>query len=51
MIVASTAEGAWIERSFRRPDNWTRGVDLVGQRFNTVIGAVFLAIVSSRPEG
>jgi branched-chain amino acid transport system permease protein len=39
-------EGAWIGAFvFAALDNWTRGLELVGQRFNTVIGAIFLAIV------
>ena len=32
-------------------DNWLRGIDLVGNRFNTVIGAIFLAIVLVTPGG
>ena len=33
-------EGAWIGALvFVALDNWTRGVDIIGQRFNTVIGA------------
>ena len=32
-------------------DNWLRGVDLIGNRFNTVIGAIFLAIVLILPVG
>ena len=45
-------EGAWIGALvFVALDNWTRGVDIVGQRFNTVIGAVFLAIVLLSPGG
>jgi branched-chain amino acid transport system permease protein len=32
-------------------DNWTRGIDIVGGRFNTVIGVVFLAIVLLSPGG
>jgi branched-chain amino acid transport system permease protein len=45
-------EGAWIGALvFVALDNWTRGLDIVGQRFNTVIGAVFLAIVLLSPGG
>ena len=32
-------------------DNWLRGIDLVGSRFNTVIGVIFLAIVLVSPGG
>ena len=32
-------------------DNWTRGLDVVGGRFNTVIGVIFLAIVLLSPGG
>jgi branched-chain amino acid transport system permease protein len=45
-------EGAWIGAFvFAALDNWTRGLELVGQRFNTVIGAIFLAIVLLSPGG
>ena len=45
-------EGAWVGAFvFAALDNWTRGLDLVGQRFNTVIGAIFLAIVLLSPGG
>jgi branched-chain amino acid transport system permease protein len=45
-------EGAWIGALvFTVLDNWTRGIDLIGQRFNTVIGAIFLAIVLLSPGG
>jgi branched-chain amino acid transport system permease protein len=43
-------EGAWIGAlAFTLLDNYTR--DLSGQRFNTVIGAVFLAVVLLSPNG
>ena len=32
-------------------DNWIRGVDLIGARFNTVVGLIFLAIVLISPGG
>ena len=44
-------EGAWWGLVVTVLDNWLRGVDLVGNRFNTVIGAVFLAIVLISPGG
>ncbi len=45
-------EGAWLGAIvFVALDNWTRGVDLVGQRFNTVVGVIFLAIVLLSPGG
>ena len=45
-------EGAWVGAFvFAALDNWTRGLDIVGQRFNTVIGAIFLAIVLLSPGG
>jgi branched-chain amino acid transport system permease protein len=45
-------EGAWVGAVvFVALENWTRGVDLVGQRFNTVIGVIFLAIVLLSPGG
>ena len=45
-------EGAWVGAIvFVALENWTRGVDLVGQRFNTVIGVIFLAIVLLSPGG
>jgi branched-chain amino acid transport system permease protein len=45
-------EGAWIGAFvFVALDNWTRGLDIVGQRFNTVIGVIFLAIVLLSPGG
>jgi branched-chain amino acid transport system permease protein len=45
-------EGAWVGAVVVTVlDNWMRGVDLVGNRFNTVIGAVFLAIVLISPGG
>jgi branched-chain amino acid transport system permease protein len=43
-------EGAWIGAIvFTLLDNYTR--DLTGQRFNTVIGTVFLAVVLLSPNG
>ncbi len=45
-------EGAWVGAIvFSVLDNETRGVDLIGDRFNTVIGAIFLAIVLLSPGG
>jgi branched-chain amino acid transport system permease protein len=45
-------EGAWVGALvFAALDNWTRGLDIVGQRFNTVVGAIFLAIVLLSPGG
>jgi branched-chain amino acid transport system permease protein len=45
-------EGAWVGAIvFTVLDNWTRGLDIVGGRFNTVIGVVFLAIVLLSPGG
>ena len=45
-------EGAWVGAIvFTVLDNWTRGIDIVGGRFNTVIGVVFLAIVLLSPGG
>ena len=45
-------EGAWVGALVLTAlDNWTRGIDIIGQRFNTVIGAIFLAIVLLSPGG
>jgi branched-chain amino acid transport system permease protein len=45
-------EGAWVGAGLVAVlDNWLRGIDLVGSRFNTVIGAIFLAIVLVSPGG
>lgn len=45
-------EGAWVGAIvFAVLDNWTRGLDVVGGRFNTVIGVIFLAIVLLSPGG
>jgi branched-chain amino acid transport system permease protein len=45
-------EGAWVGAVVVAVlDNWLRGVELVGSRFNTVIGAIFLAIVLLSPGG
>ena len=45
-------EGAWVGALvFAVLDNWIRGVELVGGRFNTVVGAIFLAIVLLSPGG
>ena len=45
-------EGAWVGAIFFAVlDNWTRGIDVVGGRFNTVIGVIFLAIVLLSPGG
>jgi branched-chain amino acid transport system permease protein len=45
-------EGAWVGAFvFAVLDNETRGVQLIGDRFNTVIGLIFLAIVLLSPGG
>jgi branched-chain amino acid transport system permease protein len=45
-------EGAWVGAIlFAVLDNETRGVELIGDRFNTVIGAIFLVIVLLSPGG
>jgi branched-chain amino acid transport system permease protein len=45
-------EGAWVGAViFSVLDSETRGVELIGERFNTVIGVVFLAIVLLSPGG
>jgi branched-chain amino acid transport system permease protein len=45
-------EGAWVGAVVISVlDNWLRGVELVGTRFNTVIGTIFLAIVLLSPGG
>ena len=45
-------EGAWVGAIvFAVLDNWTRGLDVVGGRFNTVIGVIFLAIILLSPGG
>jgi branched-chain amino acid transport system permease protein len=45
-------EGAWVGAIvFAALDNWTRGVELIGERFNTVIGVIFLVIVLLSPGG
>jgi branched-chain amino acid transport system permease protein len=45
-------EGAWVGAIlFAVLDNETRGVQLIGERFNTVIGVVFLVIVLVSPGG
>jgi branched-chain amino acid transport system permease protein len=45
-------EGAWVGAGVVAVlDNWLRGIDLVGSRFNTVIGVIFLAIVLVSPGG
>ena len=45
-------EGAWVGAFvFAVLDNETRGVGLIGDRFNTVIGVIFLAIVLISPGG
>lgn len=45
-------EGAWIGAIvFTVLDSETRGVDWIGQRFNTVIGAIFFLIVLFSPDG
>jgi branched-chain amino acid transport system permease protein len=45
-------EGAWIGAIvFAVLDNATRQVDFIGQRFNTVIGAIFFLIVLLSPGG
>jgi branched-chain amino acid transport system permease protein len=45
-------EGAWVGAVlFVILDNETRGVDWIGNRFNTVIGAIFFVIVLLSPGG
>jgi branched-chain amino acid transport system permease protein len=45
-------EGAWVGAiGFAALDNWIRGVDVIGARFNTVVGLIFLAIVLLSPGG
>jgi len=45
-------EGAWVGAGVVSVlENWLRGVDLVGNRFNTVIGTIFLLIVLVSPGG
>jgi branched-chain amino acid transport system permease protein len=45
-------EGAWIGALvFVVLDNWTRQIDFIGARFNTVIGAIFFVIVLLSPGG
>ena len=45
-------EGAWVGAFvFAYLDNEMRGVALIGDRFNTVIGVIFLAIVLLSPGG
>jgi branched-chain amino acid transport system permease protein len=45
-------EGAWVGALvFAALDNWTRGLEIIGTRFNTVIGVIFLAIVLLSPRG
>lgn len=45
-------EGAWVGAiGFAALDNWIRGVESIGSRFNTVVGLIFLAIVIVSPGG
>jgi branched-chain amino acid transport system permease protein len=45
-------EGAWIGAIvFVALDNYTRGTDLIGERFNTLIGIIFLLVVLLSPGG
>ena len=45
-------EGAWVGALvFVALDNWMRGVEIIGPRFNTVVGLIFLAIVLVSPGG
>jgi branched-chain amino acid transport system permease protein len=45
-------EGAWVGAIlFAILDNEVRGVALIGDRFNTVVGAIFLVIVLASPGG
>ena len=45
-------EGAWVGALlFAVIDNESRGVELIGERFNTVIGLLFLVIVLISPGG
>jgi branched-chain amino acid transport system permease protein len=45
-------EGAWVGAfGYAALDNWIRGVEMIGQRFNTVVGLIFLAVVLLSPGG
>ncbi len=45
-------EGAWVGAlGFAALDNWIRGVEAIGSRFNTVVGLIFLGIVLVSPGG
>ena len=45
-------EGAWVGAfGYAALDNWIRGVEVVEQRFNTVVGLIFLAVVLLSPGG
>jgi branched-chain amino acid transport system permease protein len=45
-------EGAWVGAfAFAALDNWIRGVETIGGRFNTVVGLIFLVIVLLSPGG
>ena len=45
-------EGAWLGAIVVAAlDNWTRGIEMIETRFNTVIGVIFLAIVLLSPGG
>jgi branched-chain amino acid transport system permease protein len=45
-------EGAWIGALvYVVLQNYTRGTDLIGARFNTVIGLIFLLVVLLSPGG
>ena len=45
-------EGAWVGAlGFAALDNWIRGVEAIGSRFNTVVGLIFLVIVLVSPGG
>ena len=45
-------EGAYVGAiGYAALDNWIRGVDVIGQRFNTVVGLIFLAVVLLSPGG
>jgi branched-chain amino acid transport system permease protein len=45
-------EGAWVGAfAIAALDNWIRGVEAIGGRFNTVVGTIFLVIVLLSPGG
>lgn len=45
-------EGAWVGAiAFSVIENETRGIDFIGERFNTLIGLIFLLIIVLSPGG